>query len=194
MNTKSTDISIVVLRLLVVLSSEVEKKELRSNRKIDWFVDEEKKSKLAFGNDINIDRTKSIGYLSCWLFYLLSITMWKRRTSEFDEFEHTFIFKTVLGESKDPLLLSCTCRSRSTNSSNWLLWRFSEIYWVRLAFFSISDCHAIFFRTFGFDHPCESVHFQKTRLLFYQAENDLCLAMVRSCTRHDCKREVFIGF
>lgn len=39
-------------------------------------------------------------------------------------------FKTVLGKSKDSLLLSRDCRSRSSNSSSWLLWRSGEIYWV----------------------------------------------------------------
>jgi hypothetical protein len=35
------------------------------------------------------------------------------------------------------------------------------------------------FRTFGFDDACETVHFQKTRLLFNKVENDICVAMVR---------------
>ncbi|CAF4700724.1 unnamed protein product [Rotaria socialis] len=34
-----------------------------------------------------------------------------------------------------------------------------------------------FTETFGFDDPCDSVHFQKTRLLFYKIENDICIAM-----------------
>jgi hypothetical protein len=34
------------------------------------------------------------------------------------------------------------------------------------------------FRTFGFDDPCESVHFEKIRLLFHKVENDICIAMV----------------
>ncbi|CAF1078394.1 unnamed protein product [Adineta steineri] len=34
-----------------------------------------------------------------------------------------------------------------------------------------------FTETFAFDDPCESIHFQKSRLLFYQVENDICLAM-----------------
>jgi hypothetical protein len=36
-----------------------------------------------------------------------------------------------------------------------------------------------FFRTFGFDQPCESVHFEKSRLLFHKVENDICIAMVK---------------
>ncbi|CAF4587178.1 unnamed protein product, partial [Rotaria sp. Silwood2] len=31
--------------------------------------------------------------------------------------------------------------------------------------------------TFAFDDPCECVHFQKNRLLFYKPENDICLVM-----------------
>jgi len=34
-------------------------------------------------------------------------------------------------------------------------------------------------RTFGFDDPCESVHFQKSRFLFHKVENDFYIAMVR---------------
>ncbi|CAF1140482.1 unnamed protein product [Adineta steineri] len=36
-----------------------------------------------------------------------------------------------------------------------------------------------FTETFAFDDPCESIHFQKSRLLFYQVENDICLAMLQ---------------
>ncbi|CAF0807914.1 unnamed protein product [Adineta ricciae] len=34
-----------------------------------------------------------------------------------------------------------------------------------------------FTETFGFEDPCESVHFQKTRLLFHKVEQDICIAM-----------------
>ncbi|CAF3062198.1 unnamed protein product [Rotaria socialis] len=34
-----------------------------------------------------------------------------------------------------------------------------------------------FTETFAFNDPCDCVHFQKTRLLFYQVENDICIAM-----------------
>jgi hypothetical protein len=34
-----------------------------------------------------------------------------------------------------------------------------------------------FTETFGFENPCETVHFQKIRLLLHKVENDICLAM-----------------
>jgi hypothetical protein len=34
-----------------------------------------------------------------------------------------------------------------------------------------------FTETFGFDEPCECVHFEKTRLIFHKIENDISIAM-----------------
>ncbi|CAF4532770.1 unnamed protein product [Rotaria sp. Silwood1] len=44
---------------------------------------------------------------------------------------------------------------------------------------TIGYCEGLvqFTETFGFDDPCETVHFQKTRLLFHKIENDICIAM-----------------
>jgi len=44
---------------------------------------------------------------------------------------------------------------------------------------TVGYCEALvkFTETFGFDDPCDSVHFQKTRLLFHKVEQDICLAM-----------------
>ncbi|CAF4313750.1 unnamed protein product, partial [Rotaria sordida] len=44
---------------------------------------------------------------------------------------------------------------------------------------TIGYCEGLvkFTETFGFDDPCDSVHFQKTRLLFHKVENDICIAM-----------------
>lgn len=90
--------------------------------------------------------------------------------------------KINLGSTKDSLLLSSDCERGSTSENCRLLWRFSEIYWVRHRDQFGWQFYSIFLsnhRTFGFDEPCESVHFQKTRLLFYKAEHEICLAMVQ---------------
>ncbi|CAF3365031.1 unnamed protein product [Rotaria sp. Silwood1] len=44
---------------------------------------------------------------------------------------------------------------------------------------TIGYCEGLvkFTETFSFDDPCECVHLQKTRLLFYKVENDISLAM-----------------
>ncbi|CAF4619498.1 unnamed protein product, partial [Rotaria sp. Silwood2] len=44
---------------------------------------------------------------------------------------------------------------------------------------TIGYCEGLvkFTETFAFDDPCECVHFQKNRLLFYKPENDICLVM-----------------
>jgi hypothetical protein len=88
-----------------------------------------------------------------------------------------------LGRSKNSLLSPIRCRYWSTNSSSWLLWRFSQIYWVYwLIKFHLKLTFEYLWRTFGFESPCETVHFQKIRLLFHKVENDICLAMVKTTT------------
>lgn len=131
------------------------------------------------------NRTGRVEYLSARLLRLLSASLWKRRTSEIAPLWSNLVYCDgnfcLLGSEKDSLLLSRRCEHWSTDSDSWLLWGSSEIHrvwdWIFL-FFSLIVVSPSRWRTFGFDDPCDSVHFQKTRLLFHQVEADICLAMV----------------
>ena len=98
-----------------------------------------------------------------------------------------------IGRTKDSLLLSTRYWYWSTNSYSGLFRRINEIY-------RVGNCSIVFSifdfvcRTFGFDDPCEIVHFEKTRLLIHPVERDIYFAMVKSNSLRKRKKKNFFSF